>query len=197
MKRLIASLAFLALAGSPELALAHTGIGTTSAFDAGIAHPFSGIDHMLAMVAVGLWGGLRGGKALWLWPATFVGGMLIGGAMGMEQIPLPFVEQGIIASIVVLGLVVALAFSAPLAVGALVIVAAGILHGHAHGAEIPSDANGLHYALGFVLATAALHALGVGATVLAARVGKPVLIRAAGAATAVAGLALAFGGLSA
>ena len=123
--------------------------------------------------------------------------MLIGGTLGIEQIALPFVEQGIIASIVMLGLAVALAFSAPLAVGAAVIIAAGVLHGHAHGAEIPADANGLHYALGFVIATALLHAVGVAATLVAARAGKPVLIRIAGAATAAAGLLLAFGGLSA
>ena len=188
---------FVTFLTSSSSAFAHTGIGTTSAFDAGLAHPFSGIDHMLAMVAVGLWAGLRGGRALWLWPVSFVGGMMIGGAMGIEGLPLPFVEQGIVASIVILGLAVALAFSAPLAVGSLMIAAAGILHGHAHGAEIPADANGLHYALGFVIATATLHAAGVAVTMLAVRYGRPVVIRAAGVLTALAGLALAFAGLGA
>ena len=197
MKRLIASATFLALAVLPDLAFAHTGIGTTAAFDAGITHPFSGIDHMLAMVAVGLWAGLRGGRALWLWPACFVGAMVGGGVLGIEGVPLPFVEQGIIASIVLLGLAVALAASAPLAVGATLIAAAGIMHGHAHGAEIPADANGLHYALGFVIATSLLHAGGVAVTMLAVRYGRPIVIRAAGVLTAVAGLALAFAGLGA
>ena len=192
MKRLVITL--LALASMPDLAFAHTGIGSTSAFAAGITHPLGGLDHMLAMVAVGLWGGLRGGKALWLWPLSFVGAMIVGGALGMEGVPLPFVEQGIVVSILVLGLAVALAIDAPLFVGALVIAAAGVLHGHAHGAEAPLDASGLTYALGFVLATATLHAAGVGATVLAVRFGKPLLIRAAGALTAAAGLALVFSG---
>ena len=143
MKRLSLRLvSILLMVLVPQAAFAHTGIGTTAAFDAGIAHPFSGIDHMLAMVAVGLWAGLRafssevntgsreenasrqhlrGEKALWLWPACFVGAMVIGGVLGIEGIPIPFVEQGIIASIVLLGLAVALALSAPLAVGAVLI----------------------------------------------------------------------------
>ena len=188
---------FVTFLTSSSSAFAHTGIGTTAAFDAGITHPFSGIDHMLAMVAVGLWAGLRGGRALWLWPACFVGAMVGGGVLGIEGVPLPFVEQGILASIVLLGLAVALAASAPLAVGATLIAAAGILHGHAHGAEIPADASGLHYALGFVIATSLLHAAGIAVTMLAVRYGRPVVIRAAGVLTALAGLALAFAGLGA
>jgi len=191
---MLTSIAMLTLS-SP--ALAHTGIGTTAAFDAGIAHPFSGLDHMLAMVAVGLWAGLRGGKALWLWPAAFVGGMALGGLLGIVQMPLLFVEHGIVASIVVLGLAVAFAFSAPLSLGALIIAVSGLMHGHAHGIEIPADANGLHYAFGFLLVTAALHAAGVLATLGAVRFGRPVMIRAAGALTAAAGLALAFGAIGA
>jgi len=194
MRYMLTSIAMLTLS-SP--AFAHTGIGTTAAFDAGVAHPFSGLDHMLAMVAVGLWAGLRGGKALWLWPAAFVGGMALGGVLGIAQVPLPLVEHGIVASIMVLGLAVAFAFSAPLSLGALIIAMSGLMHGHAHGAEIPADANGLHYAFGFLLATAALHATGVAATVLAVRCGRPAMIRAAGALTAAAGLALAFGAIGA
>ena len=216
MKRLIAALLFLALAS--EMAVAHTGIGSTSAFSAGIAHPLGGFDHLLAMVAVGLWAGLKAfsieagpgsheentsvktlgvHKALWLWPLCFVGAMVLGGALGLEGVPLPFVEQGILVSILVLGLAVAFAFDAPIVVGGLIIAAAGILHGHAHGVEAPLDASGLHYALGFVLATAALHAIGAGMSIMALKLRLPMAIRGAGAATAVAGLALVFLGAGA
>ena len=173
-------------------AQAHTGIGSTSAFSAGIAHPFSGIDHLLAMVAVGLWAGLRGGKALWLWPASFVGSMIAGGALGMAGVPVPFVEQGIQGSLMVLGLLVALSARPNLAIGCALIGLAGMFHGHAHGAEAPADVAGLDYAAGFVLATATLHAAGVALTVLATRFTATVLVRAAGVVTALVGVGLAF-----
>ena len=215
MKRTIATALFLTVVVAPDVGLAHTGIGSTAAFAAGVTHPLGGLDHMLAMVAVGVWAGLKafssevgtgsreenasdkkksGKSALWLWPACFVAAMALGGVLGIEGIQIPFVEQGIIASIVLLGLAVALALSAPLAVGAVLIAGAGIMHGHAHGVEIPADANGLHYALGFVLATSLLHAVGVAATVIALRYGRPVVIRIAGALTVAAGLTLAFAG---
>jgi urease accessory protein len=173
---------------------AHTGLGSTSAFAAGLAHPLTGLDHMLAMVAVGLWAGSRGGAAVIVWPATFVGVMVLGGVLGMAGIGLPFVEQGILASVLMLGLAVALAARPSVAVGAALIAVAALFHGHAHGVEVPVNASGIGYAFGFALSTAVLHALGVGATTLATRLTVPVAIRAAGALTAVAGVVLAMSG---
>jgi len=179
----------LLLAATP--AYAHVGVGHTSGFAAGALHPLTGVDHILAMVAVGLWAGLRGGRALWLWPAAFVGSMIAGGALGMAGLPVPFVEQGIQGSLLVLGLLVALSARPSLAIGCAVIALAGIFHGHAHGAEAPETASGLEYALGFVVATSTLHAIGVALTVLATRYTATILVRIAGAATAVAGIGLA------
>jgi urease accessory protein len=173
-------------------AQAHTGLGTTSGFLAGVMHPLTGIDHLLAMMAVGFWAAQRGGKALWLWPATFVGSMVAGGALGMAGVPVPFVEQGIQGSLVVLGLLVALGARPSLAIGCALIGLAGIFHGHAHGAEAPETASGLEYAAGFVVATASLHAAGVGLAVLASRLAATVLVRAAGVVTALVGVGLAF-----
>ncbi|MGU9980450.1 HupE/UreJ family protein [Phreatobacter sp. HK31-P] len=172
-------------------AQAHTGHGATSAFTAGFAHPLGGFDHLLAMVAVGLWAGLAGGRAFWLWPASFVGAMVIGGTLGMAGVPMPLVEQGIVGSVIVIGLAAALAFSPNLVMGAAIAALAGLFHGHAHGAEVPADASGLAYAAGFALATALLHAVGIATTVIAARFTLPIAARAAGGLTAVAGVVLA------
>ena len=190
----LALLAGVAVGFASTAAEAHTGIGSTSAFTAGLIHPLSGVDHILAMVAVGLWAGLRGGPALWVWPATFVGAMLAGGALGMTGMGLPFVEQGILASVLALGVAAALALRPSVALGMALIALAGLFHGHAHGTEVPADASGLTYAVGFALATAALHAAGVAATVAATRVALPVVARIAGAVTALAGLGLMIAG---
>ena len=96
----------------------------------------SGLDHITVMVAVGLWAALKGGRALWVWPASFVGVMLIGAALGMAHVPLPFVEPGILASVVALGLLVALAVDLPVAAGAAIVGVFALLHGHAHGTEV-------------------------------------------------------------
>ncbi len=170
---------------------AHTGQGVTHAFSAGFAHPLGGLDHLLAMVALGLWAGLAGGRALWLWPASFVGAMVIGGAIGMAGVPMSFVEQGIVGSVIVIGLATALAFSPSLAIGVAMAALAGLFHGHAHGTEVPADASGLTYAAGFALATMLLHAVGIALTVIATRFTLPIAARAAGGLTAVAGVVLA------
>src|SRR4051812_41627304 len=102
MKRLLSAAVLLAAAAGP--AFAHPGHIETSSFAAGVAHPLSGIDHIAVMIAVGLWAALNGGRALWVWPAAFVGVMLVGGALGMAHVALPFVEPGILASVVALGL---------------------------------------------------------------------------------------------
>jgi len=114
------------------------------------------------MVLVGLWAGLKGGRALWVWPATFVGVMLIGGILGMEGVPLPFVEPAILASVVALALLVALAVDLPVSVGAGILALFALFHGHAHGTEVAGTLNGVEYMAGFALATAALHLAGIG-----------------------------------
>lgn len=189
-----ALLAAIAAGLASTAAEAHTGIGSTSAFTAGLVHPLTGFDHILAMVAVGLWAGLRGGPALWVWPATFVGAMLVGGGLGMAGLGMPFVEKGILISVLALGMAAALALRPSIAAGMAMIALAGLFHGHAHGTEVPADASGLVYAAGFALATAALHAAGIAATVAATRYALPVVVRAAGGATALAGLALLVSG---
>lgn len=188
LRLVLPAVALTALATAAE---AHTGHGAMNAFTAGFAHPLAGFDHLLAMVAVGLWAGLAGGRALWLWPAGFVAIMVLGGALGMAGVPMPLVEQGIVGSVVVIGLAAALAFRPPLAVGVAVAALAGLFHGHAHGMEVPADASGLAYACGFAVATALLHACGIAATVIAARFTLPLAARAAGGLTAMAGVVLA------
>lgn len=189
MKR-ISLLSVLLLAASP--AFAHVGIGETSGFAAGFGHPLSGLDHMTVMIAVGLWAALKGGRALWVWPATFVGVMLVGGALGMAHIPVPFVEPGILASVVALGLLVALAVDLPVWTGALIIGLFAVLHGHAHGTEVPETASGIEYMAGFALATALLHGVGIaGAVGLGMRFRN--VVRLAGTACAAIGIGLVAG----
>jgi urease accessory protein len=188
----IAPATFAVAIAATSPALAHTGIGPTNSFSAGFMHPLSGLDHLTVMVAVGLWAALKGGKALWAWPLAFVGVMLVGGALGMAHVPVPFVEQGILASVVALGLLVAAAADLPVGVGAAIIGAFALLHGHAHGTEIPQSAGGLEYAAGFALATASLHLVGIGAGLTLGTRFRG-LVRAGGAACALIGLGLALG----
>jgi urease accessory protein len=189
MKR-IAIAALFALAATP--AFAHVGAGSTSGFAAGLEHPLSGLDHVTVMIAVGLWAALKGGRALWVWPAAFVGVMLVGGALGMAHIPVPFVEPGILASVVALGLLVALAVDMPVWTGAVIIGAFALLHGHAHGTEVPESASGIEYMAGLAVATALLHTAGIAAAVtLGVRFRN--LVRAAGAACAAIGVGLVAG----
>jgi urease accessory protein len=155
-------------------------------------HPLSGLDHMTVMIAVGLWAALKGGKAIAAWPLAFVGIMLAGGALGMLQVPVPFVEPGILASVVALGLIVALAVDLPVSAGVAIIGLFALFHGHAHGTEVPENAGGLGYLAGFAVATALLHAAGIAAG-LGLGIGFPGLARAAGGACAAVGAGLVFG----
>src|SRR5579883_978366 len=139
-------LALLALV--PVLASAHPGHGTHG-FASGFSHPLLGLDHILAMVAVGLWAAQLGGRSLWAVPATFVGVMSVGGMLGLLGVPLPMVEAGILASVLILGLFIATAVRLPLAASMLLVGAFALFHGHAHGTEIPATASGLTYGLGF------------------------------------------------
>ncbi|KAA3447594.1 protein hupE [Mesorhizobium sp. SARCC-RB16n] len=190
VKRLCLSAILLLAAAMP--AYAHVGIGTTSSFMAGFAHPLSGLDHVTVMLAVGLWAAVKGGKAIWIWPAAFVGVVLAGGALGMLHMPLPFVEPGILASVVALGLLVALAVDLPVSAGVAIIGLFALFHGHAHGTEVPEDAGGLDYMAGFAVATVLLHAIGIAAGLgLGTRFRG--VARIAGAACAAIGVGLAFG----
>jgi urease accessory protein len=179
-------------------AAAHTGVGATAGITHGFMHPIGGFDHILAMVAVGLFAwllsvGTAGRKALWLVPAAFVGMMAVGGALGMAGVAVPYVELGIALSAVVIGGLVALGRSLPVAVAMAVVGAFAIFHGHAHGTEMPAALSGLTYALGFMLATALLHGLGILAGV---GIGKASaahgtrVVRIGGAVTALAGFGI-------
>ncbi|MCB9957938.1 MAG: HupE/UreJ family protein [Rhodospirillaceae bacterium] len=183
----------LALVAVP--AWAHTGAGATSGLLAGLGHPISGLDHVLAMVAVGILAAQQGGRSLWLIPLAFLAMLAVGGTLGVYGVPLPLVETGIVGSVIVLGLVVALGRHLSLAVSMALAGAFAVFHGHAHGTEMPV-VGGLDYAAGFMLATAALHAagagLGIGVRKAAATV-APYAVRALGGAIAVGGLVLAAG----
>jgi len=186
-----AALAVAAMVLAPGGALAHTGAGHDYSFFAGLSHPFIGLDHMLAMLAVGLWAGLVGGRALWAWPAAFVGIMVAGGVLGAAQIPLPLIEPGILASVVVLGLMIALAVQLPVVAGAAIVAVFALLHGHAHGSEVHLEFAAATHALGFVAATAILHAIGAGIALVASGNTGRLAVRGAGALVAIAGVALA------
>ena len=186
-----AGLAGLAALAATAPALAHAGHEHAASFSSGFAHPLTGPDHILAMVAVGLWAGINGGRALWAWPVAFVGVMLVGGALAMLGVALPAVEPGILASVIVLGLLVLVAARVPVAAGAALVAVFALLHGHAHGVELPAGASALTYAAGFALATAVLHALGLCIATLSARDGGSMLARGAGALVAACGIALA------
>jgi urease accessory protein len=186
------TLAVVLLLAAAMPAYAHVGVGTTSSFAAGFAHPLSGLDHMSVMIAVGLWAAMKGGKAVWAWPLAFVGVMLAGGALGMLHVPVPFVEPAILASVVTLGLLVAVAIDLPVSTGIAIIGLFALFHGHAHGTEVPENAGGFEYMAGFAMATALLHGVGIAAGLgLGSRFRG--VARAAGAACAAIGVGLAFG----
>jgi urease accessory protein len=155
----------LALMALPSVALAHTGHGDTAGFFHGFMHPIGGLDHVLAMLAVGVFAFVLGGRALWLVPLSFVGMMAVGFLLGMGGVNMPFVELGIALSAVVIGGAAALGRRVPL-MGAMALVGAfAVFHGHAHGTEMAAGADGLAYGLGFVAATIMLHAAGIAAAI--------------------------------
>lgn len=177
----------LALFGMGSVAHAHTSGLPHMDFATGLAHPLSGLDHILAMIGVGLWAAQRGGRALWLVPLTFVVVMAVGGLLGFLGITLPYVELGIAGSVLILGLLVAMASRLSLGASMALVGLFAIFHGYAHGAEMAVEASALWYSLGFMLATALLHASGIGIA-LAARRGVPAqLLRVGGGAIAAVG----------
>lgn len=190
-------LATLAVVGGILLlaapAAAHSEGGLAGGFASGFLHPVGGPDHVVAMVAVGLWGAFLGAPSIWLLPVTFPLVMAVGGALGVLGLPLPMVEEGIAASALVLGLMVALAVRPPLWVAAVIVGFFALFHGHAHGTELPEAADAVAYSVGFVIATGLLHLAGIALGLLvASRVGR-IAVRTAGAAIALAGLAFLTG----
>ncbi len=169
-------------------AFAHTEGGVIDGFVSGLSHPISGWDHVVAMVAVGLWGAFLGAPAIWLLPVVFPMVMAFGGVLGIIGVGIPSVEVGIALSAIVLGLCVALALRPPLAVAAAIVGAFAIFHGHAHGTELPGAADAYAYAAGFVVATGLLHVAGIAFGVLARWDAGRVLVRVCGGAIALAGV---------
>lgn len=188
MKFLIAAFATIL---TPAAASAHTGVGDASGMAHGFLHPIGGMDHVLAMISVGFFAYMLGGRALLLVPAAFVAMMAAGGALGMAGAPVPFVELGIGLSIMVIGMAAALGRRMPTASAMALVGIFAVFHGAAHGAEMPQDSSGLAYAAGFMLATALLHGAGIAACFAAARLsgGLPAA-RIGGGAVALAGAAM-------
>lgn len=176
----------LALASAP--AAAHSATGLAGGWVSGFLHPFFGPDHLVAMVAVGLWGAFLGAPAIWVLPIIFPLVMAFGGALGVVGVPIPYVEIGVATSVVVFGLMVALALSPPIWVAGVLVGAFAIFHGHAHGTELPQASNALIYSMGFVIATGLLHLTGIAVGMLVRwELGK-IIVRAGGAAIALSGV---------
>ncbi len=182
------TLAALLLVLAPASALAHQEAGQAVGFLAGLHHPVSGLDHVVAMVAVGLWGAVLGAPAVWVLPVAFPVMMALGGLMGLLGFPLPGVEIGIAASAIVLGAVVLMETRPPLWLAAVLVGLFAIFHGHAHGSELPEGASGLLYSLGFVTATGLLHAVGILIGVAYRWSAGRGAVRAAGGGVALAGV---------
>lgn len=183
-------LIFIAFAGALMIAVfMQSGESQGHSFILGVAHPLLGMDHILVMVAVGLWAVLIGGRAIWILPTTFLATMLAGFAAASFGLNIPLVEPVISTSIVAVGLLVALAVRAPLWLGALITALLAFFHGHSHGTEALATSL-LSYALGFTLATATLHATGIGLAIFASRSIRQVALRAMGGLTALIGIAL-------
>jgi urease accessory protein len=161
-------------------AMAHTGTGLAGGFVPGFMHPFSGPDHLLAMICVGLWGAFLGPPLIQVLPIVFPAMMVAGAALGMFGVPMAPVEPGIALSVLVLGGCVALAIQAPVWAASLIVAAFAVFHGSAHGKELPSAADPIGYSAGFTLATGALHVLGIGIGLLRDRPGGTAAIRSLG-----------------
>jgi urease accessory protein len=178
----------LALFLSPVAAFGHQEAGQAAGLLAGLSHPVSGLDHVLAMIAVGLWGAVLGPPAIWVLPVAFPMVMAFGGLMGLLGFPLPGVEIGIAVSAVVLGALVLAEVRPPLWLAALIVAFFAIFHGHAHGRELPQGTSALLYSLGFVVATGLLHAFGILLGVAHRWAAGRRLVQLAGGGVALAGL---------
>ncbi|WP_412504408.1 HupE/UreJ family protein [Roseovarius sp. SYSU LYC5161] len=192
MKRLYPAL-LASLVATP--AAAHLPPGQYGSFLAGVTHPLFGLDHVLAMIAVGLWAAQIGGRAVWQVPTAFMTAMIAGFLAALAGLPLPAVEPMIMASIVLLGAVVALALRPGAGVAMAAVAALALFHGHAHGGELGS-AQALRFGAGFAIATAGLHGAGLLIAVVfarALRAGSGLVLRVMGGATALSGVMIAVG----
>jgi len=187
MAALVAALVF------PMMTQAHPGHDEVRNVAAGLVHPLAGLDHLAAMLAVGLWGAQMGGRARWILPLSFVGMMGVGGAVGMAGVQVPMVESAVLASVLVLGLALAMAARIPLmGAGALTAVFA-LAHGHSHGVEVASQGSALGYGMGLVVTTIGLHLAGLGAGELAMRARQERALRIVGGLIVGAGAWMAAG----
>ena len=177
----------------PCLAQAHSETGAVGGFISGFVHPLGGLDHIAAMVAVGIWGAFLGTPAVWLLPVIFPLVMAFGGALGVLGVPLPGVEEGIALSGIVLGGMVLTAARPPLWVASVLVAIFAIFHGYAHGTELPHAANAITYAVGFVVATGLLHLAGIAVGLLIRWRWGRVVVRATGGVIAATGFAFLFG----
>jgi urease accessory protein len=171
-----------------QTAFAHVQERAAAGFLTGFVHPISGLDHVLAMVAVGLWGAQLGAPAIWVLPVAFPLVMAMGGMLGLIGVPVPGIEYGIAASAILLGAAVLFEVRASLVVTALLVGVFAIFHGHAHGTEVPPGQSALLYSMGFVIATGCLHALGIGIGAVHRWTWGQKLLRAAGGGVAVGGV---------
>jgi len=169
-------------------ALAHVGDHSHMSFTEGLLHPFSGLDHVLAMIAVGIWGAQLGAPALWLLPVIFPMVMAQGAFLGLIGLPLPGGEVGIALSALLLGAMVGGEVRPKLVLAALLVGALAVFHGHAHGTELPAGQNGLLYSMGFVIATGCLHGLGIALGLLHRWPTGKLALRGAGALIAAMGM---------
>ncbi len=171
-----------------QSALAHPAKGQAVGFLTGFLHPISGLDHVVAMIAVGLWGAQLGAPAIWLLPVAFPIVMAFGGMLGLMGVPLPGTEIGIAASAIMLGALVMLEIRPPLAAAAVVVSFFAIFHGHAHGIELPPGQDALLFSIGFVIATGCLHAVGISIGLIHKWPWGQRALRVAGGGVAAAGL---------
>lgn len=172
----------------PTPAQAHSDPNLAGGFLAGFAHPFSGFDHLLAMVAVGLWGAFLGRPLIVVLPMVFPAMMAVGGALGMVGVPAPPIELGIAVSVIGLGAAIAARWTPPVPVAVAVIAVFALFHGYAHGHELPSIADPIAYSVGFVLATGSLHLVGIALGLVERWSVGTIVIRVTGALIAVTGL---------
>lgn len=195
MKKVHQPMIILLLLAVSSVASAHTDTDIAGGFLSGFMHPVLGWDHVVAMLAVGLWGIYLGRPAIWILPVVFPLVMAMGGALGVLGVPVPAVETGIAASSIILGSMVAFAARPPIWVAAVVVGAFAIFHGHAHGTELPSAANALTYSIGFVVATGLLHILGITFGLAARWPAGNVIVRSGGGLIALVGVGFLTGTL--
>lgn len=186
--RLRCVLIALVMLTMPATAMAHDGTGLAGGFGAGFIHPLAGLDHVLAMVSVGLWGAFLGRPLVALLPMLFPAMMVVGGALGMLGTPMPPVELGIALSVVTLGAMILFAVRAPVAVACTIVAMFALFHGYAHGAELPAAADPVGYSAGFVLSTGLLHVAGIGLGLLRGIPTGALALRAGGGTIALSGM---------